>query len=117
MSPQTEFGLGDVINCAAICFPSHWSVSAEMYFIASFEYGVAFPVTGRSSIATESELFALSGRVFVRIFGQIVSIRVTTLLNTNEVASRLIKRKKALLPVVVRLVCMWQRKRHAFRPM
>ena len=44
MAPQTELGLGGVISRAAICFPSHRSLFTVMYFIASFEYRVAFPV-------------------------------------------------------------------------
>ena len=53
-------------------------------------------------MATGSGLFAFLGRGFVQIFGQILSIRVMTLINTNVVASRLIKREMALLPVAVR---------------
>ena len=53
-------------------------------------------------MVTGSGLFAFLGRGFVPNFGQIVSIRVMTLLNTNVVASRFIKREKALLPVAVR---------------
>ena len=50
MSPQTEFGLGR----AAICFPSHRSLFTVMYFVASFEYQVAFSVkTMPSSMPTE----------------------------------------------------------------
>ena len=40
--------------------------------------------------------------VLGQIFRQIVSIRVMTLINTNVVASRHIKRKEVLLPVAVR---------------
>ena len=46
--------------------------------------------------------FALLSRDFEQIFGQIVSIRIKTLSNTNTVASRLIKREKGSLPVDVR---------------
>ena len=52
--------------------------------------------------STGSGLFALYGREFEQIFGQIVSIRVKTLSNTNLVASRYIKREKASFPVDVR---------------
>ena len=52
--------------------------------------------------STGSGLFALLSRKFDHIFGQIVSIRVKTLSNTNMVASRLIKREKGSLPVDVR---------------
>ena len=52
--------------------------------------------------STGSGLFALLSRNFDHIFGQIVSIRVKTLSNTNMVASRLIKREKGSLPVDVR---------------
>ena len=41
-------------------------------------------------------------RDFEQIFGQIVSVRIKTLGNTNMVASRLIKREKGSLPVDVR---------------
>jgi len=41
-------------------------------------------------------------RDFEQILGQIVSIRIKTLGNTNMVASRLIKRGKGSLPVDVR---------------
>ena len=40
--------------------------------------------------------------VLGQIFRQIVSIRVMTLINTNVVASRNIKREEVLLPVAVR---------------
>ena len=46
--------------------------------------------------------FALLSRDFEQIFGQIVSIRIKILSNTNTVASRLIKREKGSLPVDVR---------------
>ena len=50
--------------------------------------------------STGSGLFALLSRDFEQIFGQIVSIRIKTLVgNTNMVASRLIKREKGSLPV------------------
>ena len=65
MSPQTEFGLGAVISNAAICFPSHRSLFTVMYFIASFEYQLAFPVKTRGSTPTGSERFAFLGRGFV----------------------------------------------------
>ena len=52
--------------------------------------------------STGSGLFALLSGNFDLIFGQIVSIRVKTLSNTNMVASRLIKREKGSLPVDVR---------------
>ena len=41
-------------------------------------------------------------RDFEQIFGQIVSVRIKTLGDTNMVASRLIKREKGSLPVDVR---------------
>ena len=44
-------------------------------------------------------LFAFLGQCFSQIFGQIASIRETTLRNTNMVMSRYFKREKALLPV------------------
>ena len=49
-----------------------------------------------------SILFALLSRDFEQILGQIVSLRVRTLSNTNLVASRHIKREKGSLPVDVR---------------
>ena len=52
--------------------------------------------------STGSWLFALLGRDFEQIIGQIVSIRVKTLSNTNLVAWRHIKREKSSLPVDVR---------------
>ena len=48
-----------------------------------------------------SRLFALLSHDFEQIFGQIVSIRMKTLGNTNMVASRLTKREKGSLPVDV----------------
>ena len=54
--------------------------------------------------STGSGLFALLSRNFDQIFGQIVSIRVKALNNTNMVASRVIKREKGSLPVDVRLL-------------
>ena len=65
MSPQAEFGLGAVISSAAICFPSHRSLFTVMYFVASFEYQMSFPVKTRSSMHTGSERFAFLGRDFV----------------------------------------------------
>ena len=65
VSPQTEFGIGGVISSAAIFFPSHRSLFTVMYFIASFEYQVAFPFKTRSSMPTGSERFAFLGRGFV----------------------------------------------------
>ena len=62
--------------------------------------------------------------VLRQIFRQIVSIRVMTLINTNVVASRHIKREEVLPPVAVLRsktpellikLYTWQRKRHAFR--
>ena len=47
------------------------------------------------------ERFAFLGRGFVYIFGKIVSILVMTLINTNLVVSRLIKREKVSFPVAV----------------
>ena len=47
----------------------------------------------------EVELFALLGSVFEQILGQIFSLRVKTLSNTNLVASRHIKGEKSSLPV------------------
>jgi len=52
--------------------------------------------------STESGLFALLRCDFEEIFGQIVSIRIKTLGNTNMVASMLIKREKGSVPVDVR---------------
>ena len=49
-----------------------------------------------------SGLFALLSRGFEQNFGQIVSMRMKTLGNTNMVASRLIERGKGSLPVDVR---------------
>ena len=46
--------------------------------------------------------FAPLSRDFEQIFGQIVSIRVKTLSNTNMVTSRPIKREKRSLPVDMR---------------
>ena len=51
--------------------------------------------------STGSRRFALLSRYFEQIFGQIVSLRIKTLGNTNMVASRLINRKKDSLPVDV----------------
>ena len=44
-------------------------------------------------------VFLISGRCFAQIFGQIVSIIVKTLGNTNLVALRCLKMKKTSLPV------------------
>ena len=52
--------------------------------------------------STGSCFFAPLRRDFEQIFGQIVSIRVKTLSNTNLVGPRHIKREKRLLPVDVR---------------
>ena len=52
--------------------------------------------------STESKLFSLLSHDFEQIFGQIVSVRVKTLSNTDLVASRHLKREKGSLPVDVR---------------
>ena len=52
--------------------------------------------------STGSCFFTPLRRDFEQIFGQIVSIRVKTLSNTNLVGPRHIKREKRLLPVDVR---------------
>ena len=43
-----------------------------------------------------------SAMVLGQIFRQVISIRVMTLINTNVVASRHVKREEVLLPVAVR---------------
>ena len=70
MSPQTEFGLGAFMSSAAICFPSHRSLITVGYFIALFEYQVAFLVKTRSSKTSGSECFAFLGHGIVLIFRQ-----------------------------------------------
>ena len=50
----------------------------------------------------EVVFFSFLDGVFAQIFGQIVSIIVTTLRNTNLGASRCFKMKKTSLPVDVR---------------
>ena len=50
-------------------------------------------------MSSGSGLFALLSRYFEQSFGQIVSIRIKILGNTNVVASRLIEREKGSLPV------------------
>ena len=52
-------------------------------------------------MSTGSGHFAILGSDFAQIFGQIISIRIKTLSNTNLAASRLIKREKTSLPVDV----------------
>ena len=52
--------------------------------------------------STGNGLFAHLSSDFEQIFGQIVSLGIKTLGNTNMVASRLTKREKGLLPVDVR---------------
>ena len=69
-----------------------------MYFIGSFEYRVMFLVKIRRFNGHRKWTFCVLGQ----IFRQIVSIRVVTLINTNVVASRHIKREEVLLPVAVR---------------
>ena len=67
-----------------------------MYFIGSFEYRVTFLVKIRPPEVDFLHSWAV---VLGQIFRQIVSIRVMTLINTNVVASRHIKREEVLLPV------------------
>ena len=69
-----------------------------MYFIGSFEYRVMFLVKIRRFNGHRKWTFWVLGQ----IFRQIVSIRVVTLINTNVLASRHIKREEVLLPVAVR---------------
>ena len=52
--------------------------------------------------STGNGLFALLDHDFEQMFGQIVSVRVKTLSDTDLVASRHLKREKGLLPVDVR---------------
>ena len=52
--------------------------------------------------STGSGLFTLLSHDLEQILGQIVSVRVKTLSNTNMVASRHLKREKGSLPVDVR---------------
>ena len=71
-----------------------------MYFIGSFEYRVTFLVKIRRFKRPPEVDFLHSWAVVLgQIFRQIVSIRVMTLINTNVVASRHIKREEVLLPV------------------
>ena len=58
-------------------------------------------------LSTESRLTAVLRCDFEQVFGQIVPLRVQTLSNTNLVASRHIKRKKAHF----RLTCVAQKRR------
>ena len=67
----------------------------EMYFVGSFEYRVTFLVQR----PPEVDFFHSWAVVLGQIFRQIVSIRVMTLINTNVVASKHIKREEDLLPV------------------
>ena len=53
-------------------------------------------------MSTGSGLFFIFDVCFVQMFGQIISIRVKTLRNTNLVASRCFKMKKTSLPVDMR---------------
>ena len=75
----------------------HSSSHIIMWFLMTSHW----PLLRQGAQRTGSECFALLGRGFVQIFGQIVSVGVTTLINTNVVASSLIKREKALLPVAI----------------
>ena len=51
--------------------------------------------------STRSSLFEFYGRDFEQILGQIVSVRVKTLSNTDLVAKRHINSEKGLLPIDV----------------
>ena len=55
-------------------------------------------------MSTGNGLFTLFGSDFEQILGQIASLRVKTLSNTNLVASRHIKRDKGSPPVDVRFL-------------
>ena len=75
------------------------------YFIGSFEYRVAFLVKIRRFNGHRKWTFCILGSwavVLGRSFRQIVSIRVMTLIDTDVVASRHIKREEVLLPAAVR---------------
>ena len=69
-----------------------------MYFIGSFEYRMTFLVKIRRFNDHRHSWAVVLGQ----IFRQIASIRVMTLIKTNVVASRHIKREEVLLPVAVR---------------
>ena len=73
-----------------------------MHFIGSFEYRVTFLVKIRRFNGQRKWTLHCWAVVLGQIFRQIVSIRVMTLINTNVVASRHIKREVVLLPVAVR---------------
>ena len=74
-----------------------------MYFIGSFEYRVTFLVKIRRFKRPPEVDFLHSWAVVLgQIFRQIISIRVMTLINTNVVVSRHMKREEVLLPVAVR---------------
>ena len=74
-----------------------------MYFIGSSEYRVTFLVKIRRFNGHRKWLFLHSWAVVLgQIFRQIVSIRVMTLIDTNVVASRHIRREEVLLAVAVR---------------
>ena len=78
---------------------------AEFWFFGFFEcesLGSLSSKVFERQMLTGSCLFALLSRDFEQFFGQIVSIRVKTLSNTNLVAARYIESEKRSLPVDVR---------------
>ena len=76
----------------------HWSSR----FLDLRTVGSLSNVVFERHTSTGSGRFALFGRDFEQILGQVVSLRVTTLGNTNLKASRRIKREKGSHPVDVR---------------
>ena len=92
-----------------LCQPTHQARFVQRVDNALRIYPVDNAIIGSLSnsvferrTSTGSCFFAPLRRDFEQIFGQIVSIRVKTLSNTNLVGPRHIKREKRLLPVDVR---------------
>ena len=83
-----------------------WCLVLSINMMKVIKYGHAVNILGSLSnsvferrTSTGSCFFAPLSRDLEQIFGQIVSIRVKTLSNTNLVASTHIKREKRSLPV------------------
>ena len=99
MSPQTEFGLGGVISSAAICFPSHRSLFTVMYFTLRLNIRF-FRLRQEAQRPTE-----LNDTYQYKCGG------VKAYKNGKGLASGCCRSLKN-----ADVLCMWQRRRHAFRP-
>ena len=92
---RTPLGPGRVIwLCSCVRYCPGTQLDTFWFSVTIFRRTLSRDVFERRT-STGSGLFALLSRDFEQIWGQIVSLRVKTLSNTNLVVPRHIKKKKA----------------------